>query len=219
MKLATGCSSTARARSRATHTDVTYDERIVDAVCMQLVMFPEQIRRTAASEPLRRHRLGSLRRTGRRAGRRAGREHGHGVGGLRSGSRQRARHRQQEHGEPDGPAAVGAVDARLHRRTQRMASAFVTRSAARADPTATSSDARHGRNGRARRSSPTPICAAKPEPKFRCSTTSRRPCWRARMSPAICAGDTGNRSSTPASGSTPTSTSCGRRSATRSTAR
>ena len=31
-----------RARSRATYPDITYDERIVDAACMHLVMHPEK---------------------------------------------------------------------------------------------------------------------------------------------------------------------------------
>ena len=39
---ATGCSSTASGASARDYPDITYDERIVDAACMQLVMHPEQ---------------------------------------------------------------------------------------------------------------------------------------------------------------------------------
>ena len=68
---ATACSSTARARSPGTTRRSSTDERIVDAACMHLVMHPEKLRRAAAAQPVRRHRLGSVRRAGRRAGRRA----------------------------------------------------------------------------------------------------------------------------------------------------
>ena len=59
--------------SRASTPTSTYDERIVDAACMQLVMQPDAVRRAGAAEPLRRHRVGSVRRPRRRPrrGRRA----------------------------------------------------------------------------------------------------------------------------------------------------
>ena len=56
------------------YPDIEYDERIVDAACMQLVMKPERIRRPRDAEPLRRHRLGPVRRPGRRPRRRRRRE-------------------------------------------------------------------------------------------------------------------------------------------------
>ena len=60
MKLGDGLFLDAHAEGRrATHTDITYDERIVDAACMQLVMSPEKFDVLRAAEPLRRHRVGS----------------------------------------------------------------------------------------------------------------------------------------------------------------
>ena len=54
-------------RRRASYPDIEYDERIVDAACMQLVMNPEQFDVLRAAEPVRRHRVGSVRRPGRRS--------------------------------------------------------------------------------------------------------------------------------------------------------
>ena len=59
----------------ARHPDIGYEEIVVDTLCMQLVARPDALRRRAAREPLRRHRLRSLLGAGRRARRRAGRQH------------------------------------------------------------------------------------------------------------------------------------------------
>ena len=111
------------------YLDIAYDERIVDAACMHLVMHPEKFDVLRAAEPVRRHRVGPVRRPGRRARRRAGREHRRGCGGVRGGARQRAGHRRQEPGEPDGAAALGADDARAHRRARQRRSGSAPRSA------------------------------------------------------------------------------------------
>jgi isocitrate dehydrogenase (NAD+) len=42
MKLGDGMFLESTRKVSRNHTDITYDERIVDAVCMQLVMFPER---------------------------------------------------------------------------------------------------------------------------------------------------------------------------------
>ena len=75
MKLSDGLFLDSARKVSREFIDITYDERIVDAACMHLVMQPETARRAAAAEPLRRHRVGPVRRPGRRARRRAGREH------------------------------------------------------------------------------------------------------------------------------------------------
>ena len=100
------------------YTDIGYDEKIIDAACMSLVMHAGEVRRARAAEPLRRHRVGSRRRPRRRARRRPRREHGRDLRGVRSGPRQRAGHRRQEPRQPDGPAAVRPDDARPHRRAR-----------------------------------------------------------------------------------------------------
>ncbi len=59
------------------YPDITYEERIVDAACMHLVMRPETVRRDGDAESLRRYRLRSLRGPGGRPRRRTGRKPGH----------------------------------------------------------------------------------------------------------------------------------------------
>ena len=116
MKLSDGLFLESTRKVSREFTDITYDERIVDAACMQLVMRPGNVRRAAAPEPLRRHRVRPVRGTGRRARRRAWGEHGDRLRRVRGGPRKRARHRRQEPGEPHGPAAVRPDDARPYRR-------------------------------------------------------------------------------------------------------
>ena len=77
---------------------------------------PGAVRRAADAEPVRRHRLGSVRRARRRARRGPRREPRHGDRRLRSGARQRAGHRRQGRRQPDGAPAFGRADAAPHRR-------------------------------------------------------------------------------------------------------
>ena len=108
MKLGDGLFLESVRKIRKKYPAIDYEERIVDAACMRLVMKPESLRRHRAAEPLRRHRLGSLRRPGRRAGRGAGREHRREIRGVRGGARQRPGHRRPEPRQSDRAAAVGA---------------------------------------------------------------------------------------------------------------
>ena len=57
------------------NVDIPYDERIVDAGVHAAGDEPGAVRRAGAAEPVRRHRVGSVRRPGRRPRRGAGREH------------------------------------------------------------------------------------------------------------------------------------------------
>ena len=100
------------------YIDITYDERIVDAACMHLVMHPEKLDVLLLPNlygdivsDLCAGLVGGL-------GVVPGANLGQRCGGVRGGARQRARHRAQEPGESDGAAAVGADDARPHRRAR-----------------------------------------------------------------------------------------------------
>ena len=100
------------------YTDIGYDEKIIDAACMSLVMTPEKFDVLVLPNlygdivsDLGAGLVGGL-------GVVPGREHRRDLRGLRSRPWQRAGHRRQEPRESDRPAAVGADDARPHRRTR-----------------------------------------------------------------------------------------------------
>ena len=116
MKLSDGLFLESTRKVSREYTDITYDERIVDAACMQLVMRPEKFDVLLLPNlygdivsDLCAGLVGGL-------GRRARGEHGTGLRGVRGGARQRARHRRQEPGEPYRAAAVRLDDARPYRR-------------------------------------------------------------------------------------------------------
>src|SRR5215204_2457366 len=75
-----------------------------------------EIRRAAAAESLRRHRVGFVRRPGRGARHRGRGEPRRDRRRVRGRARQRPGHRRQEHREPNGTAALCAAHARSHRR-------------------------------------------------------------------------------------------------------
>ena len=98
--------------------DIPYDERIVDAACMHLVMHPEKLDVLLLPNlygdivsDLCAGLVGGL---GVVPGANLGTE----IGSVRGGARQRARHRGSEPGESDRPAALGPDDARPHRRAR-----------------------------------------------------------------------------------------------------
>ena len=100
------------------YTDIGYDEKIIDAACMSLVMTPEKFDVLVLPNlygdivsDLGAGLVGGL-------GVVPGREHRRDLRGLRSRPRQRAGHRRQEPRQSDGAAAVGADDARPHRRAR-----------------------------------------------------------------------------------------------------
>ena len=105
----------ARAR-RARVPDITYDERIVDAACMQLVMNPAQfdvlLLPNLYGDIVSDLCAGLVGGLGVVGAANLGTE----IARVRGGARQRAGHRRQEPGEPDGAAAVGGADAAAHRR-------------------------------------------------------------------------------------------------------
>ena len=96
-------------RLRASIRDIAYDERIVDATCMQLVMRPEQF--DVLLLPNLYGDIVSDLCAGLVGG--LGIVPGANIGdrrrGVRGGARQRAGHRGQEPGEPDRAAAVGGA--------------------------------------------------------------------------------------------------------------
>ena len=154
MKLGDGLFLESTRKVSREYTDITYDERIVDAACMQLVMFPERFDVLVLPNlygdivsDLCAGLVGGL-------GVVPGANLGHGERGVRGGARQRAGHRQQEPGEPDGAAAVGADDAGPHRRAAtppaRIRAALERVLTDGHDP-----DARPRRHGHRRPSSPT----------------------------------------------------------------
>ena len=156
--------------------------------------------------------------------------------GVRGRARQRARHRRQEPGEPDRAAAVGPDDARPHRRAASARIASAPRSRA-CSPPAACAPATSAARPRPR-SSPTRICR---ESRRRDAVAEDRnetsPVSSICYSPAVMLDDItqavlaredvarylrgghGQTGARRASGSTAISTSCARRSATRSTAR
>ena len=85
------------------YPEIEYDELIVDNCLHAARARPHPLRRPAAREPLRRHRLRPLRRPRRRPGPRPRRQHRRGRRDLRGGPRQRSRHRGQEPREPHRP--------------------------------------------------------------------------------------------------------------------
>ena len=108
------------AASRASYTDIGYDERIVDAACMQLVMQPEQFDVLLLPESLRRHRVGSVRRAGRRPRRRAGAANlGGDIGVFEAVHGSAPDIAGKNLREPDRAAAVGGDDAASHRTKAR----------------------------------------------------------------------------------------------------
>src|SRR3972149_6030757 len=72
---------------------------------------PEPVRRAAALQPLRGHRLGSLRRSRGRSRSRARRQHRRRVRGVRGGPRLRSRHRRQGHRQSYRSPFFGSLDA------------------------------------------------------------------------------------------------------------
>ena len=93
------------------NTDIEFEDRIVDNLCMQLVQRPEEYDVLVLLEPLRRHRLGSGGGPDRRARARAGRQHRDRRRRLRAHPRLGAEVRGPEQGEPDGDDAVGDAHA------------------------------------------------------------------------------------------------------------
>ena len=93
-------------------TDIGYDERIVDAACMHLVMHPEKLDVLLLPNSVRRHRLRPVCRARRRARCRARREPRRNLRGLRGGARQRTRYCGQESRQSHCVAPLGADDAR-----------------------------------------------------------------------------------------------------------
>ncbi len=73
MKFSDGLFLDVARRVAAQFPDVAFDDRIIDALCMQLVRTPERLRGPRAAQPLRRHRV--------RAGRGPDRGTGDGAGG------------------------------------------------------------------------------------------------------------------------------------------
>ena len=98
------------------HTDIAYDEKIVDATCMHLVMRPEAfdvlVMPNLYGDIVSDLCAGLVGGLGVVPGANLGIDDGR----LRGRPRQRARHRREEHGEPDGAAALGVADAGTHRR-------------------------------------------------------------------------------------------------------
>ena len=199
-------------------------------------MQPEKFDVLLLPEPVRRHRLGPVRRPGRRARR--------GAGGANLGDRTSACSRRctaarrtspARTGQPDGAAALGAADAAAHRRARRGRRGSARRSRAVLSPAACARAIWEAR--RRRRHSPT-RCAAELDAapdrprtagrraaacysptRVRCWTTSPRRCWPGRRSRSTCAAGTARAARRRASASTPTSKSCARPSGTRSTGR
>ena len=171
---------------------------------------PGEVRRAGAAEPLRRHRVGSLRRPGRRPRR--------GARGEPRASR-RAVFEAVHGSAPDiadknlaNPTALllSALMMLDHIGERRRRRAHPRGARRRCSPTGTSGRATSAARRR-RRSSPTRSAAESqamtdataltrfssgrrvPRDIFRpcCSTTSPRQCWRGRMSRGICAAGTG----------------------------
>ena len=121
MKLSDGLFIACARKIAKEYTDIQYDERIVDAACMHLVMHPETVRRAAAAEPVRRHRVRPC----------AGLVGGLGVvpaanlGGRRWRVRSRARlgagYRRPEQSQSDRAAFVQRADAAAHLNEDEMA--------------------------------------------------------------------------------------------------
>ena len=151
------------------------------------------IRRDAPAEPVRRHRLGPVRGAGRRPRPRAGRESRRSDRGVRGRARQRARHRRQEHRQSDGAAAVGADDARAHRRDAMPRHGFAPRWAA-SSPPAACAPAISGGTATHARSSPLPSRQAVCYSPLLCDPRTC-PCSarRARTSPSFCRTGTARR--------------------------
>ena len=93
------------------YSDIEFEDRIVDNMCMQLVQKPELYDVMVLPEPLRRHRLRPRRRPGRRPRRGAGRQLRPRGGAVRADARLGAQVRRPEQGQPDGDDALGRADA------------------------------------------------------------------------------------------------------------
>ena len=57
MKFSDGLFLEVARRVAAEYPDVAFDDRIIDALCMQLVQAPGAVRRPGAAEHVRRHRV------------------------------------------------------------------------------------------------------------------------------------------------------------------
>ena len=187
------------------YPDITCDDRIVDAACMQLVMNPTQFDILLLPNlygdivsDLCAGLVGGL-------GVVPGGESGRGDRRLRGRARQRARHRRQGHRQPDGAAASALLmlrhigegaDGRSHHERRR-------RDAGRRQ----GAHARPGRHGDDRWSTRT-RSASGSRPML--TTRSRAPCSPGRRSPGISRAATARAAAPRASGSRAISTSCGR---------
>ena len=101
------------------YSDIEFEDRIVDNMCMQLVQKPELYDVMVLPEPLRRHRLRPRRRSGRRPRRRARRQLRPRGRAVRADARLRAQVRRPEQGQPDGDDALGRAHAAPPRRARR----------------------------------------------------------------------------------------------------
>ena len=125
---------------------IEFEERIVDAMAMNLVLHPGAVRRHRDDEPVRRHPVRSDLRAGRRARARAGREHRRRT--ARSSRRCTARRRtSRARASPIRARSCSRVhDARAHRRHRPRASASA-RALEDDDPRGQDGDARPRRHG------------------------------------------------------------------------
>ena len=182
----------------AEYPDIGYDEQIVDAACMNLVMKPEKFDVLLLPNlygdivsDLCAGLVGGLGTVGAA-------NLGETWSRLRSRARQRAGYRGQEHRESDGAAAIGAPDAPAYRgvcgRRPYRGCALSRARDARADH---SRSRREGVNQRVR--------ACYSSGTSWCLTTSLKPCSRARTWHGTSAARTEDR--TAASGSSHTSKS------------
>ena len=117
MKLSDGLFLESTRKVSREYTDVAYDERIVDAACMQLVMKPEKF--DVLLLPNLYGDIVSDLCAGLVGG--LGVVPGANLGRLRSRSRQRPRYRRQEPRQPYGAPALGIDAARTHRRHRSRA--------------------------------------------------------------------------------------------------
>ncbi len=99
----------------AEYPGIGYDEQIVDAACMNLVMKPETfdvlLLPNLYGDIVSDLCAGLVGGLGTVGAANLGEKHR----SVRSCARQRARYRRQEHRQPHGPSALGAADARPHR--------------------------------------------------------------------------------------------------------
>ena len=115
MKFTDGLFLDVARRVAAEYPQVAFDDRIIDALCMQLVQAPERFDVHRPSELLRRCRVRRGGRVDRRTGRRAGGSCRGDGGRVRSHPRDGAAVGGEEPSEPGRRHAVGGHDAPSHR--------------------------------------------------------------------------------------------------------